>query len=147
MNTNYNGAGCGKNRFQRSQQWQCSSFLLNVSTAAWTSLFHKITVQSWHSSSTTTNASTAFLLKKRSRSTKLFGSLPLRHSYRNRCNSCKPHLNIFAFSGRREHHLIETWSNAQFEKVSATQLGYSWHPSAATSVLTQDSSQPRRRDN
>lgn len=62
---------------------------------------------------------------------------------------CKPHLNIIAFSGQREHHLIETWSAAQFQEVSATQLGYSWHPSAAASILTQDShgSQPRREDN
>lgn len=54
-----------------------------------------------------------------------------------------------AFSGQREHHLIETWSTAQFQEVSATQLGYSWHPSAAAIILTQYSnrSQPPRKDN
>lgn len=35
------------------------------------------------------------------------------HSETNRYNSCKPHLNIIAFSGKREHHLIETWTPAQ----------------------------------
>lgn len=83
------------------------------------------------------------------KSTKLFGLVPLNHSETNRYNSDKPHLNIIAFSGKREHQLIETWSSAQFQEVSVTQLGYSWHPSAAAAILTQDSnsSQPRRKDN
>lgn len=35
-------------------------------------------------------------------------------------NSSKPYLNIITFSGRRAHHLIETWRAAQFQEVSAT---------------------------
>ncbi len=91
--------------------------------------------------------STAYIFISFSRSTYLFGSVPLHHSERNRYNSCRPHLNIIAFSGKREHHLIETWSAAQFREVSTTQLGYSWHPLAATSILTQDSdsSEPRKK--
>lgn len=66
---------------------------------------------------------------------------------KNLHNSCEPHLNIFAFSGKTEHHLIETWRTAQFQKVSATQLGYSWYPSVATSTLKQDSSQQQSEEN
>ena len=133
----------------QSQQCYFSSFLLKDSTGVWPSLFHKNSGQSSHSSWRTNKDHYIHFLLSFCRSTKLFGPVPLYHSERNRYNSCKAHLNIIAFSGKREHHLIETWSSAQFREVSATQLGYSWHPSAAASILTQDSnsSQPRRKYN
>lgn len=50
----------------------------------------------------------------------------------------KTHLNIIAFSGESENHLIESWSCARFGEVGVTQLGYSWHPSAVADILTRD---------
>ena len=136
----YTGKGCGKTNSKRCPQCYSSSLCLKDPTGVWTS-FKKI---QWSHHTTPLHRNILIsLFSPDPRGLLVSWDYTSQKDY----NSYKPHLNIIAFSGKSERGLIATWSRAQFHEVSVTHLGYSWHPSAAASILTQDSSRapPQRR--